>query len=98
MAPLRQQTTNINNADYFSFVPLRTNFSEIRIKNTKICIQENEIEYVASKMETILSRPQCGELICDLYARCFSCRAVLIHWHNNERLRDIHPNVATLHS
>ena len=59
LSPGRRQAIVWTNAGILLIEPLGTNFSEFRIQNSSIFIQENAFENVVCEMASILSRPQC---------------------------------------
>ena len=62
-SPGRHQAIIWNNAGMLSIGLLWTNFSEILIANSDLFFQENALESVVCEMATILSWPQCDNLI-----------------------------------
>ena len=56
LSPIRHQAITWTHAHLLSIEPLGTNFSEIRMKNTKLFVPENAFENVVCEMASILTR------------------------------------------
>ena len=65
LSPDRRQAITWTNAGILLIGPLRTNFSDVFIKNLIIFIQENAFENVVCETAAILSRLQWVNTICE---------------------------------
>ena len=63
LSPVWRQAIIWTNAGILLIGPLGANFSDIFNQNSKIFIQENALENGVSEMASILSQPQCVEVI-----------------------------------